>query len=266
MRPTVHQYIILLLAALLTAGLVLGRGSLASVAFIGVAVVAAALLDTFLGYVRFRRCSVPYDGVITALILSAIVSFASWPEAVALVALAIMLKYVIRLNGRNVFNPAALALVVAAPFALNESWWAATMLAFLGVFLAYKVRRLALSLSFLVVYVGLNAILLVVFRQAQTLAIGALVTLPAFFAFFMLTEPVTSPHRRQIAYGVFAAVFAFAGGFFFSHALVASLLAVDALWLLELAKKRTRARMSVDAKASAANGTVGRTAVNVFAK
>src|SRR5262249_30713973 len=121
-------------------------------------------------------------------------------------------KYLLAIRRKHIFNPAALAVTLAS-FTLNQaaSWWVGTsaMLPFVllgGLLVARKIKRFDLILGFLA---AAGAVTL-----GGTLAKGIGV-LPAawqlladspilFFAFVMLTEPLTTPPERtaRILYGV----------------------------------------------------------------
>lgn len=121
-------------------------------------------------------------------------------------------KYLLAIRRKHIFNPAAFAVALAA-LTLNQaaSWWVGTfaMLPFVifgGLLVARKIKRFDLILSFLA---PAGAVTL-----GATLAKGTGV-LPAigqfladspilFFAFLMLTEPLTTPPARaaRILYGV----------------------------------------------------------------
>lgn len=152
---------------------------------------------------------------ITALILALIISpamttanflFLGWAGILAITA-----KYLLTIKQKHFFNPAAIAVVITA-LVLNQSasWWVGTMSmsAFVclgGLLIVRKVRRTRLVISFFI-----SALVVI---SAYTLAKGGdvLGTLPRvlvntpifFFAFVMLTEPLTMPprHSLQIMYG-----------------------------------------------------------------
>jgi len=131
-------------------------------------------------------------------------------------------KYLLAIRRKHIFNPAALAVALAA-FTLNQaaSWWVGTfaMLPFVlfgSLLVARKIRRFDLILSFLAAAgaVTLGATLAtgtrVVPATGQLLADSPIL----FFAFLMLTEPLTTPPARaaRILYGVMV-------GFLFSPSL-----------------------------------------------
>lgn len=120
-------------------------------------------------------------------------------------------KYILAIRRKHIFNPAALAVALSA-FTLNRaaSWWVGTfaMMPFVlvgGLLVARKIARLDVVLSFLTAACAVTL--------GASLAKGTGV-LPAagqffadspilFFAFMMLTEPLTSPPARtpRIVYG-----------------------------------------------------------------
>lgn len=113
-------------------------------------------------------------------------------------------KYVLAVRGRHVFNPVAIAAVVAGLVGVAyTSWWVATPvllpITLLGGFLVlYKTRHLAMGAVFVVVAYGL--IVMSGLLAGQTLGyiiVAAAVSWPLFFfAGFMLSEPLTLPPRR----------------------------------------------------------------------
>ena len=121
-------------------------------------------------------------------------------------------KYLLAIRRKHIFNPAALAVALAA-LTLNQaaSWWVGTfaMLPFVifgGLLVARKIKRFDLILSFLAAAgaVTLGAALAkgagVLPATGQFLADSPIL----FFAFLMLTEPLTTPPARaaRVVYGV----------------------------------------------------------------
>ncbi len=147
---------------------------------------------------------------ITALILTLIVGpFArrSLGEVGLLTIIAVLAmasKYLLVLNKRHIFNPAALAVTITAIFlGQGASWWIGnqTMLPFLilgGLIILRKIRRFSLVLVFLFVATVLS-------RSFANLFSPSLI----FFASVMLIEPFTSPvfFKFQIVYAAAVATF-----------------------------------------------------------
>jgi ferredoxin-NADP reductase/Na+-transporting NADH:ubiquinone oxidoreductase subunit NqrB len=174
--------------------------------------------------------SVYITGLILALIISpplsgltAFLSLAIWASV-----LAIASKYLLALRKKHIFNPVAFGVAVTA-FALggSASWWVATgyLLPFVligGVLIVRKLRRADLVWSFLIAAaVSIVATKIpggTIIETANTFS-GSIAATGAnlldlarrvildtpffFFAFIMLTEPLTTPPRRRerIAYG-----------------------------------------------------------------
>jgi len=156
---------------------------------------------------------------ITAFILALLItppsparSFAAGSAFVVWAGVSAMAsKYILAIRRQHIFNPAALAVALSA-FTLNRAagWWVGTftMMPFVlagGLLVARKIARFGLVLSFLAAACAVNL--------GASLAKGTGV-LPAagqffaetpilFFAFVMLTEPLTSPAERtpRIVYG-----------------------------------------------------------------
>jgi len=157
---------------------------------------------------------------ITALILALIIDpakslnnllFPGWAAV-----LAISSKYILSLNNKHLFNPAAIAVVITS-FALGESasWWVGTasmlpVVLFGGALLVRKLRQGELVLLF--VMTSLVTICIVSLLQGLSLAKELqqlLLESPLFFfAAIMLTEPLTVPPTRKLKriYGVITGI------------------------------------------------------------
>lgn len=173
------------------------------------------------------------SAVITALILALILppnAVASLNGALAfasIAAVAMASKYLISINKKHLFNPAAFAVVFSAfILGIPATWWVAGNLILLpivllgGLLVVYKLHRFDLVLGF-----GAAALVAVAVTSPDVFA-GIKETLlysPFFFlAFAMLTEPLTMPSTRpfRIAYGALVGVLfapaAHLGSFYFS--------------------------------------------------
>jgi len=186
--------------------------------------VAAALggavgADLAATWLRQRRFLFPSGGILSGLFVAMVLARGTPAYAVLLTAaLAVAAKHALRTRWSNVFNPAALGLIVGDfLFRSGQSWWGALpydgVLGFLvilaaGWYIASKVNKLPLALTFLGVslgvftaasFMGASAQVAQVFRAPD---INALV----FFACLMLTDPPTSPAKQpdQIWFGATA--------------------------------------------------------------
>jgi Na+-transporting NADH:ubiquinone oxidoreductase subunit NqrB len=133
-------------------------------------------------------------------------------------ALAMSSKFVLRIRGKHVYNPANLG-VIAAISCLPGTWvspgqWGndlalAVWLIALGSIVTGRARRLDVSWIFLGAYLGIVALRVALLGQPwavwwHQLGSGALL----LFAFFMISDPMTIPDRTgaRIAYAVTVAL------------------------------------------------------------
>jgi Na+-translocating ferredoxin:NAD+ oxidoreductase RnfD subunit len=163
---------------------------------------------------RGQKLLFPLSAAITGCSLSILTNFAHgmWLPVVP-VFFAISSKYLITLQGRHVFNPALFGVVMSLQFAKGAisvspayQWGGSVAMAVFVVtaalvLFAFKIKRTALTVSFLVFYaiqLGIRAYLMRDIVPPETLVMGAL-TSPAFylFTFFMITDPATSPRTAK---------------------------------------------------------------------
>ena len=160
---------------------------------------------------------------ISALIITLIfpVAFTSTLLPVAVVSvIAMASKYLLTISRKHIANPAAVAVLVVGFFVPDYAalWWVGsgvmTLPVFIGgVLLMRKIRREDLAFSFIVTFLMLSAIgtflqngsfsqVLLVWKQS--FISSALF----FFAFVMLTEPLTSPVTKKLQrfYGVLVGI------------------------------------------------------------
>lgn len=129
--------------------------------------------------------------------------------------LSILCKNLIRINGKHIFNPNNLGVVLMTMIFPNyvttiSGRWGGSLslsilLACLGTFLVYKAQRLVLSLTFVATFIAG-----VFTRSAITGGTVEIIMGPMFgpgfqlFIFYMITDPQTTPRKRneQIFFGV----------------------------------------------------------------
>ncbi len=144
-----------------------------------------------------------------------------WLHPLAAV-LAIGSKFVLRVAGKHVFNPASFG-VIGALLLLPGTWvspgqWGSDIalagwVVAMGVLVSGKARRWDISWMFLACFLGLVALRVLWLGQnagvfLHQLGSGALL----LFAFFMISDPMTIPNRRatRVCYAVAVALVAFA--------------------------------------------------------
>ncbi len=139
---------------------------------------------------------------------SQFLSIAVWASVWAMAS-----KYILAIRKKHIFNPATLAVALTA-IALGESasWWIGTtyMLPIViigGLLIVRKIRRVDMMISFFIAVLAgvlgfglLNGANLPSYFY-KTFAYSPII----FFAFIMLTEPLTTPptRRLRIVYGAF---------------------------------------------------------------
>jgi ferredoxin-NADP reductase/Na+-translocating ferredoxin:NAD+ oxidoreductase RnfD subunit len=126
-------------------------------------------------------------------------------------------KYILVIAGRHIFNPAAIAVVIAGLLGFTHgAWWVGTPYLLPAVFIAgllvvWKVRRFAMVGLFLLV-ATLTALSVGVLRGYDLSEVVSVYFLsgPLFFAAaIMLTEPLTAPTTRkwQLVYAALIGLF-----------------------------------------------------------
>ena len=194
-----------------------------------IAILACSVLDLLIArfFLKRKGSKFPYSGFISGTIIGSIAPMNA-PATAILVAAAIAIasKYVIRLKGRHIFNPATLGLLVSLwLFGLGDVWWAAASIVWVAGFAVpltlllivanYQAGKLRASIPFLVATVILYAatqFISVPFTATATGLLTFFSSLPFYFAFIMLSEPKTSPNapREQLIFGISVAVLVFA--------------------------------------------------------
>ena len=178
--------------------------------------------------------------LISSLSLCLLLRTNSIAVAVVAACIAIASKYIVRWRGKHIFNPTNFGIVVVI-FATHGAWvspgqwgsaiWSVFLMACLGGLVVNRAGRADVSLAVLVFYVGL------LFGRA--LWLGDPVAIPLhqiqnggllIFAFFMISDPKTTPDSRlgRILFALL--VVAFAGwiqfGLFHPNGLLYALTAI----------------------------------------
>ena len=120
---------------------------------------------------------------------------------------SILSKYIIRINGKHIFNPSALG-IIAAVYLTGNAWispgqWGSNAVILfavlcLGFIVTTRVQKLDVSIAFLVVFGGLLFYRQILFLGwpmdffIQSISTGSLL----LFSFFMITDPKTTPNHK----------------------------------------------------------------------
>jgi len=221
--PRIYQ--ILTLSSLLAFGWTARAFEINPVHFLAIVITACAI--QWLGSVLIATRPDFKSPLITALALTLLLrADAAWP-LMAAAAIAIGSKFILRLNGKHIFNPANIG-IVAMVLLTDLAWttpgqwgtavWFAALLAGAGLFVTYRAARFDVPLIFLITYAAL------IFGRA--LWLGDPLTIPLLrlengalilFAFFMISDPKTTPDGvvARAAFAISAALLAYVMVFHF---------------------------------------------------
>jgi Na+-translocating ferredoxin:NAD+ oxidoreductase RnfD subunit len=244
MRKVVHflkspKGLLTILLAILVAIAAPGEGAGVVIRNMGASILVAGVLDLVILRLRKARWEYPSGAVLTAMIVAMVMRAQEpWIVPVVTSVLAVLSKYALRTRQANVFNPAALALVLM--FYLmphGQSWWGAlpevsplwlraSLLAG-GIYLTNRVNKVPLVLSFLGAYFCLFTVTAFLGDSRHVAEIFRSPDIDAviYFTLVILTDPPTSPakYQGQWMFGIIAAVVSF--GVFMAFGVVYFLLA-----------------------------------------
>ncbi|MDA1064482.1 MAG: RnfABCDGE type electron transport complex subunit D [Proteobacteria bacterium] len=192
----------------------------------------------------------PLSAMITALSLTLLLRTDLVLLAMLAASIAIGSKFLLRCNGKHIFNPANIALVVLMfgsdhAWVSSGQWGSATLGAFalacLGLLVLTRAKRAETTFAFLLAYAALlfgRALWLgdplsIPLHQLQN---GALL----IFAFFMISDPKTTPNSAagRLMYGALVASVAYTIQFVFytpNGPIIALILSAPFVPLLDLA-------------------------------
>jgi Na+-translocating ferredoxin:NAD+ oxidoreductase RnfD subunit len=189
------------------------------------AIAAGGGIDLVILRIRKNAWEFPSGAVLSAMIIAMVLRAQEpWYVLAFTASVAVVSKYVLRSRTANVFNPAAIALIVSFyVFHTGQSWWGALVdmpliakLALLagGVFITDRVNKMPLALSFLG---GYFALFTVASFLGKPLDVAEIFRTPdaeaaLYFATIILTDPPTSPAKYpdQIVCGLVVAGSSFA--------------------------------------------------------
>ncbi len=219
-RITMYRVILYYLVALIV--IAMGFASFGFIPFdpvyIGLSALFFVFFSEWVNDIFSRVFEVPVNmesTTITALILACIVPPArhlvDFVPLAAIAAVAVSSKFILAINRKHLFNPAAVAVAISGvAFHAPATWWIGNpaMTAFVaigGLLMVRKLRRESMVWAFM-------AVVIVVASVFTALKGGNIASLTSrlflhssllFLAFVMLTEPMTSPHTAdlQIVFG-----------------------------------------------------------------
>jgi len=195
-------------------------------------VYTAALSSTFIAQVVWAKAKKLPSGtwksaLISGLGLCLLLKTDTWWVMAIAGIITISSKFLIRYRGKHVFNPTNFGIIAAILFGaawISPGQWgrgeAGALIMLLGAIgILFRVKRWDLSLVFLVTLVALEYLYSVVYLGwgfdvlIHRMSSGTIL----LFAFFMITDPKTSPDSRKgrLIWGMLIAAFSFVLGQFF---------------------------------------------------
>ena len=156
--------------------------------------------------------------IISSFGLSLLLKTNHWQTAVFAALISILSKYIIRVNGKHIFNPSALG-IVGAIFICQDCWispgqWGSGFVILFsaccfGFIVVTRVQKLTVSITFLGVFIALLFARQIIYLGwpidyfLQSISTGSLL----LFSFFMITDPKTLPNNT-IARNIWVAAIA----------------------------------------------------------
>lgn len=177
-----------------------------------------SLISQFICELVFGKKDIPlwqrYQGGIPSVLISSfglsllLKTNLVWVAIMAAVV-SIVSKYIIRINGKHLFNPSALGIVFAVFFTGNAwispgQWGSGAVILFgvlsLGFVVTTRVQKLDVSLAFLGTFTALLFARQIIYlgwpmdHFVQSVSTGSLL----LFSFFMITDPKTTPNHMVV--------------------------------------------------------------------
>lgn len=219
-RTTMYRLVLYGLSLIAAAGFVLTAfgvfsWSISSMALsLGLLLLSCWIANAFFSRIYGTTTSVESIWI-TALILFLILAPPSSVGDALLIfitgLIAIISKFVLSLDRKHIFNPAAIALVIMS-FAGSglASWWVGSkfllpIVAFVGYLIVRKIHRFDVLWSFVGAAFGVTILFVVLGMPLGSALTSLVISGPlVFFATIMLTEPLTMPPTRglRIVYGL----------------------------------------------------------------
>jgi Na+-translocating ferredoxin:NAD+ oxidoreductase RnfD subunit len=202
-----------------------------------VAVLLTGITNSIIEYFRTKTLRISDSGLITGLIISMVLAPNSSLLLTGLLSIvAIASKYILRLNNRPVFNPAAFGLMIGLIFFNNPLGWWGDYYHILTI-IAGSILLIKFAGHWKIIFAFLTALSILILVRALISGPSIIdqlylnISISSFFTFFMLTDPKTSPllSNQFISFGILTAMGSFLALIFFPSALfVGGLLVADA--------------------------------------
>ncbi|WP_407270662.1 RnfABCDGE type electron transport complex subunit D [Radiobacillus sp. PE A8.2] len=162
----------------------------------------------------------PYSAVITGLGIALALRADTIIPFIMAAIVAISLKHIVRYRGDHILNPSNSGIVFVSlllpatatdPLQWGYYLWALVLMSLGGLYLVYKVHRLALVVSFLIGFIGIQFLRQLIWTDLWNANFSSFMWGGLFiFTFNMITDPKTSPKKakNQIFFGLVIALIA----------------------------------------------------------
>lgn len=212
MKPPAIKVQLVIFLGLLALYLAAAARDIVYLTAISIAAISAIASDSVIIYLKTKKLTISDSSVVTGLIIGYVLSGAEplWLFS-SVSILTIGSKHLIRIDERHIFNPAAFGIFLAVLFGASTQWKGANawyVLAPFGFYFIYRIRKIGIAVSYLIISFILFGIQALVQKEPL---FNALIFQNYFFIFVMLIEPKTTPitYFGKMIFGMTAAILVF---------------------------------------------------------
>ncbi len=177
------------------------------------AIGTTVIIDVLLKLIIQRKCIFPKSAIISGLFIGGILLGGSpWYHVVIAGTVAMLLKNIVCINGKHIFNPAASGIIAAIFFVKAAPvWWLSEPLyltILFGLFLLIIMKNWQIQLTYVLSY-GLILTMYALITGQEILTTLSVINF--FFCAFMLIEPMTAAKysKGRIVYSIICAGMSF---------------------------------------------------------
>lgn len=175
------------------------------------------IMELFASFYRsqYKAITLPITGFISAGTFFLFVESPFIQIYIMGAVLAILSKYLIRYNGKHVFNPGNIAILltiillpqyaVSVPGQWGGEIWLIILVGLIGMLVSSIAGRILLSVSYIGAFILFSCVRAYYFDISPFFLAGTVIGVPGMiYAFHFITDPVTTPNTRksQILFGV----------------------------------------------------------------
>lgn len=164
-----------------------------------IAVLSSLCVESIILYFKNKVFELTESSIITGLVIGFVLSSdEAWWKIVSACVLAISSKYLIRLQKKHIFNPAAFGIFLTLIIFSASTQWKGTYLWYIlipsGLYFAYKFRKIEVLVGYGIVFLALFGIQAALHKIPVWNVFGYL---SLFYIFIMVIEPKTTPMSKK---------------------------------------------------------------------